>query len=102
MRQALVRVDTHNPLVEQPRPGFCVETPQGFVCAYEDREGDAYTIWRGGRVGYCKASGKVRVWPAFYSASECAIIVGGRVTTPPRIAGECAAGPVRVWEDAHG
>lgn len=102
MKAALIPITAHNDLVEAPRPGFCVETASGFVCAYEDREGDAYSIWRGGKVGYCSAGGRVRVWPAFYSANELAIVVSGKVVTPPRIVGETGKGPLRVWEDVTG
>jgi hypothetical protein len=107
MRQALYSSHAFNDMIEPQRVGFSVEVSDGtgvrFVCSIE--EGDkalGYAMWRGGKVGFCRASGAVTIYNAFYKAQEIAIKVGGRVVTVPRVVGEMAAGVVRVWEDAVG
>ena len=86
-----------NPDVEIQRRGFCVEVPkQLFVCAYSEQT-NGCAMWFGGRVGFCKPSGPVTVFAAFYEAQSMAIKVSGTVVTVPRWNGH-----FREWSEVNG
>lgn len=104
MRTALVRVDAHNPIVEAPRRGYCVEvlsTPAIgylFACPISEQT-HGLCVWVGGGVGFCRPTGPIKIWADLYAAQVAAGKTGGKVVTIPRIVGETSQGPVRVWED---
>jgi hypothetical protein len=94
-RTALEPSYAHNPAVESEKPGYCVEVANQLLCCPIDQR--THGCHLGARLGFCKASGPVKVWTTLYSAREVAIVVGGSVVTVPRIVGETSKGVVLTW-----
>jgi hypothetical protein len=86
MRQALNRIDVHNPLVEPERPGYAVRhklhgwwwTDKGWQSKHEH----------------------VKVYGSLSAAAYAAgMLAGAQVTSVPRVIGEMSVGPLVVWTE---